>query len=116
MRQLYRKIYGNKVNKDADTEIRLESNNGSKMVFYRFKKEGRKAYQYPDKHNVNYTHSNNSKNISNRGSSQGRRKFNGICSRKKRVIRMLIVGTTYIILAKVHHGIRNMEVKVRKLD
>ena len=39
-----------------------------------------------------------------------------IVAADNKVTRVLIVGTTYRILAKVHHGIRNMEVTVRKLD
>ena len=35
---------------------------------------------------------------------------------EKRFTRVLIVGKTYRIRAKVHHGIRNMEVTVSKLD
>ena len=77
MIQMYRTIYGNKVNIDTDTEIGLSISYGSNIMCYQFKKEGHKDYQCPDKHNDDNNYSDRSKNISNRGSSRGIRKSNG---------------------------------------
>ena len=77
MSQLYHTMYGNKVNKNSDTDIGLASNNGPRIICYQCNKKEYKADHFQDNNNDNNNHSDNINNSINRGSSRGRRKFNG---------------------------------------